>query len=266
LLLNAQQIHVSYVDVFKVNYAAVFLGLYVPGSVGADVARVALGRSFPRSQVAALAFSAAADRLFGFLGLLIVGFLASLQYLAYLDQSAAGYSDFRSLVLLLGTIFASGVAATVAGGVLARPIQEYARRHGWSERGALFRLAAQVVDIARWYSDHPYRMGLAVLISVVIHALGFAALTLIAWGADLGGSSLWKFAVAGAVTGIVNALSITPGGLGIGEIAFAQLILWLEPASGSPPYASIFLAYRIIFACTLVPALLIVFGRFRRAS
>jgi uncharacterized membrane protein YbhN (UPF0104 family) len=94
--------------------------------------------------------------------------------------------------------------------------------------------------------------------------LAFAALALIAWGGDLGGLSLWKFAIAGAVTGIFNALSITPGGLGVGEIAFAQLVLWLEPASGSLPYATVFFAHRIIFACTLVPALLVILGRIRR--
>ena len=109
------------------------------------------------------------------------------------------------------------------------------------------------------------RLLLGLVISIVAHALTLAALTLLAWGIGLGSVSLWKYAVAGALTVVINALPITPGGLGVGEAAFSQLVLLLDPAAGPLPYATVFLAYRVIVAITLLPALAVIPSLWHRA-
>ncbi len=43
---------------------------------------------------------------------------------------------------------------------------------------------------------------------------------------------------------MANSLPFTPGGLGIGEAAFANAALALEPVRSGAPYATAFLAYR----------------------
>ena len=98
LLLRTQQIDLAYFDVFKLNYAAAFLGIYLPGLVGGDIARVALGFSLSRIQVSALALSVAADRMTGLLGLLIVGTVASSVYLVLLDARLPQYAEMRTLL------------------------------------------------------------------------------------------------------------------------------------------------------------------------
>ena len=51
----------------------------------------------------------------------------------------------------------------------------------------------------------------------------------------------------------VNALPLTPNGIGIGEAAFDQICHWLEPVPTSAAYSSIFFAYRIISTLTCLP-------------
>ena len=266
LLLQTQNINPSFRDAFKVAYGAAFIGLYLPGAVGSDLARVGLGMSLPRSKLSVLALSVVADRILGIIGLMIVGLVASLTYLTYLDEGAPGYAQLRIVVLVLAGIFAAMLAGLVAVAPVARKLRPRAAAKNWTSRGIILRVVAQVVEAASLYMSQPGRLLLGLIVSILVHVLTLAVLTLLAWGIGLGGVSLWKYAVAGALTVVVNVLPITPGGLGIGEAAFSQLVLLLDPDAGPLPYATVFLAYRVIVAVTLLPALAVMPSPFRRSK
>jgi hypothetical protein len=121
----------------------------------------------------------------------------------------------------------------------------------------VLRTGAQAVEAAVLFMNQPARLLVCVIISVLVHAITLAVLALLARHIGLGGISLWKYGFAGALTLVINALPITPGGLGVGEAAFSQLARMLDPASGPLPYATVFLGYRVIVAVTLLPALLV---------
>jgi uncharacterized protein (TIRG00374 family) len=266
LLLRAQQIQSSYREVFRIAYGAAFIGLYLPGTVGVDIARVTFGLSLPQSKISTLTLSVIADRVVGLLALMLLGFVASGVYLTYLDPGSEGYDAIRRFVLTLGALFGGATLALVTAAALARRLQAHATAAGWHSRNHLLRAAGQAVDAARLYGDKPGTLLATMLISVLVHSLAFAVLALLAWKSGVGDTGFWKYAIAGAIAAIVNALSITPGGIGVGELAFAQILLWLEPAAKPVPYATVFLAHRVLIALTLLPALATMPNPFRRHS
>ena len=64
----------------------------------------------------------------------------------------------------------------------------------------------------------------------------------------------YMFAVP--LTLIVNALPLTPSGIGVGEAAFDQICRWLEPTPSGAAYSSIFFAFRVVSTLTGIPRLI----------
>jgi uncharacterized membrane protein YbhN (UPF0104 family) len=54
----------------------------------------------------------------------------------------------------------------------------------------------------------------------------------------------------------VNALPLTPSGIGVGEAAFDQICRWLEPTPSGAAYSSIFFAFRVVSTLTCIPGLI----------
>jgi uncharacterized membrane protein YbhN (UPF0104 family) len=57
------------------------------------------------------------------------------------------------------------------------------------------------------------------------------------------------------LTLVVNALPLTPSGIGVGEAAFDQICRWLEPTPSGAAYSSIFFAFRLVSTLTCIPGL-----------
>jgi uncharacterized protein (TIRG00374 family) len=261
-LLQTQKIQSPLFDVFKVVYASAFFGLYLPGMVGGDVVRVALGFNLSRRQMSVITMSVVVDRLLGMLGLFTVGLLACF---VYLDRFLA-HPQLRNLILLLGGTFSAGLLAAVVTGIFAQRLRGICQQREWPEKGFILRLAGRIIESTALYSDQPGRLVLGWGISTLVHGKEIAILAILAKTMDIGSLNLWQYAFAGAITFVVNFLPLTPGGLGVGEAAFSQLALWLEPASAPPAYATVLLAFRAIVALALLPAPLLLPGRLRRST
>jgi uncharacterized protein (TIRG00374 family) len=73
--------------------------------------------------------------------------------------------------------------------------------------------------------------------------------------------SFTDFLIAMGITQIVNLIPLTPGGIGVGEMAFANILLVLNPgASGA--YATAFFAYRLISMLAYLPGLIVFIPKF----
>jgi uncharacterized membrane protein YbhN (UPF0104 family) len=69
------------------------------------------------------------------------------------------------------------------------------------------------------------------------------------------GTTIYCFAIS--ITQIANLLPFTPGGFGIGEIAFSKSIsLFTQNFQAS--YATIFIAYRLIGLILYLPSIMLV--------
>lgn len=95
------------------------------------------------------------------------------------------------------------------------------------------------------------------LLSVVIMGVAVGPIVLIAEAMAFTGPSPGDYAIAGIYALLANSLPLTPGGLGIGEGAFASACLLLAPQATRAAYGTIFLAFRCVFILSTLPGLLI---------
>ena len=256
MLLAAQGIHVRRGQAFRVTYLASLAGVMLPGMVGGELVRVAMGRSFPRARIHELALSVVADRLVGLMALLLVGMTASLAFWTGLDSGGAAAAHLKMLMLGIMAFFVLAIGVAGAGAALAPRMVAHAAKKKWATRGTLLRIMADMAQAICLYRGKPGVLARALLLSLLVHVLVYSALTLVAVALHMAGSDPWKFTVAGVLAAVANALPLTPGGIGVGEAAFAQMILWLQPSSVILPYATVFLAFRMLTVITNLPALI----------
>ena len=79
--------------------------------------------------------------------------------------------------------------------------------------------------------------------------------TLIARMMNMPEISLLDYGLALAITQIVNLIPVAPGGLGLGEIAFANTLLSLHPEMMAA-YATIFVAFRLFGLICYLPGII----------
>jgi len=263
MLLAAQGIHVRRAQAFRATYLASLASVVLPGMVGGELVRVALGRSFPKARIHELALSVVADRLVGLAGLLLVGMTASLAFWTGLDSDGAAAAHVKMLMLGIMAFFVLAIGVTGAGATLAPHMVAYAAKNQWAARGAALRIMADMAQAVCLYRGKPGVLARALLLSLLVHVLVYSALTLVAVALHMAGSDPWKFTVAGVLAAVANALPLTPGGIGVGEAAFAQMILWLQPSPVILPYATVFLVFRMLTVLTNLPALIWLPGKVR---
>ena len=63
------------------------------------------------------------------------------------------------------------------------------------------------------------------------------------------------YILAVPLTLVVNALPLTPSGIGVGEAAFDQICRWLESTPSGAAYSSIFFAFRVVSTLLCIPGL-----------
>ena len=93
------------------------------------------------------------------------------------------------------------------------------------------------------------------LLSIVIVGGAVGPIILIAEAMPFAGPSAADYGIAGLYALIANSLPVTPGGLGIGEGAFASACIMLAPQAAQAAYGTIFLAFRCVFMLSSLPGL-----------
>ena len=250
ILLRAQGIDLRLWRTIRVLATSVFFANFLPGAAGGDLIRgVYVYRASPGRRAAAM-LSILIDRLIGLVAFVLLGLAAML-------TRPIGRGPLELSVLALSALFiALLVLLFFYGHVMAQALQRLLR--GRSAR------LAQVVDdtggALRQYVQDWRSTGLAMLLSVVIVGFAVGPIVLIAEampfaGPNFVGPSAADYGIAGLYALIANSLPVTPGGLGIGEGAFASACLMLAPQAAHAAYGTIFLAFRCVFILSILPGL-----------
>jgi hypothetical protein len=102
-------------------------------------------------------------------------------------------------------------------------------------------------------SSHPSLLA-AFALALMTQILTVLAVLVLARAIKIGLLSAADYMFAVPLTLIVNALPLTPSGIGVGEVAFDQFCRWLEPTLSGAAYSSIFFAFRVVSTLTCSPA------------
>ncbi len=249
ILLRSQEIGVPFKTLFQLGMLGQFFQTFMPGTVGADLAKALyIGKRFPHQKLRAI-FSVIVDRGVGLFGILVLGALA------YTAVGASLHATSHSLVPVIRSLGALLVTVTLGGVVfvlLLPPIGRiFASLQGrWPGFPTLlrkpFRILRQIVD---QYATKPATVGASIAISVLTHSLAVLVLFLIArqmfgpmpWGS----LDLPRFVLAASLGLVVMALPISPNGLGVGQVAFASIFSALGVGNESFG-ASIVTAFQLV--------------------
>jgi uncharacterized protein (TIRG00374 family) len=250
VLLRAQGVDLRLWRTTRVLATSVFFANFLPGAAGGDLVRgIYVYNAAPGKRAAAM-LSILIDRLIGLVAFVLLGLAATLT--RPIDKGPLEFS-----VLALSALFiALLVLLFFYGHVIAQGLQRLL--HGRSAR------LAQIVDdtgaALRQYARDWRSIGLALLISVVIVGCAVGPIVLIAEAMSFAGPNFASptavdYSIAGLYALIANSLPVTPGGLGIGEGAFASAVLMLAPQAARAAYGSVFLAFRCVFILSTLPGL-----------
>jgi uncharacterized protein (TIRG00374 family) len=247
LLLRAFGFSIPFVNLFHFVAIGTLTNLLLFGPVGGDALRAiyawrALGQGSGRIIISVLA-----DRLLGVFGLLSIAFTFSLLNWRSMKNVPA-LADVGQLLFLAFAACIIGVCAIFFTPRVGPHLIEALSR--WPR---LVTLVTHVATVVRMIRTNPLALLACFGLSVLIQTGSVAAALVIAEALNIGTLSMTDYAFAISITLVVNALPLTPNGLGVGEAAFDLICRWLEAAPSGAPYASIFFTFR---AASLVVSML----------
>jgi len=247
ILLRAQGLELRLARTMRILATSIFFANFLPGAAGGDLIRgIYIYQATEGRRTPAL-LSILIDRLLGLVAFVLIGLAAMLARPATTDTALE-----LAIVALSATFIAALAVVFRFGHRIAQSLR-------WAMSGRNARLV-QVIDdtgVALRQYAHDWRStGLALLLSAAIVALAVGPIVLIAEAMPLAGPSALDYGIAGLYALIANSLPVTPGGLGIGEGAFASACAMLAPHAAHAAYGTIFLAFRCVFILSTLPGLL----------
>jgi uncharacterized membrane protein YbhN (UPF0104 family) len=250
ILLRALGASIPFLNLLHFVAIGVLANVLVLGSAGGDTVRGiyawrALGRSGGR-----VAASVLADRLFTLLAVLFTSLAFSLLYWHRMQQVPA-LAALGASIIAAAAACAIGACMVLAAPGLTRPLEVWLLP--WP---AAARLLVQVRGVILMLRTRSLSLLAAFALALVTQILTVLAVLVLAQAIKIGVLNAADYMFAVPLTLIVNALPLTPSGIGIGEAAFDQICRWLEPTPSGAAYSSIFFAFRVVSTLTCIPGLI----------
>jgi uncharacterized membrane protein YbhN (UPF0104 family) len=226
LLVRALDLPFTLRDSFRLGMVGLFCNTFIPGAVGGDLVKAyLLAKAHPERKTRAVA-TVLIDRALGLFGLILfVAVLGSIQW-ALGDPRIGGNKDLQWMVKATAGVAGAAVAGFVLLGFLPqRRVDRFAGRLKWVPKlgGAL----AEFWYAVWMYRQRPRVILYGVMLSAVAHfALVFAfhsASRVFPPNNPAELATLPEHMVVAPIGFIVQAVPISPGGVGVGEAAFAGL-------------------------------------------
>jgi uncharacterized protein (TIRG00374 family) len=252
----AQGIKLSFAQSIALTYAGVAFNNILPGSIGGDFVRCYyVFKTFPGLKSGAV-LSTLFDRICGLLGIIVMVCVVALYRLNILSYNNHLYP---LLLAFLGTgmvgmlVFCFAILLPERRG-LNHWLERKFGHHRWS------RSAAPMLEAVRIYRHSKWVILECLAVSIISQLLLLAAILLINTMMGLPTISPFDYMFAFAVAQIISLVPLAPGGIGIGEAAFANIVLILNPGTIGA-YATVFFAFRLLMAMACLPGVIVgIFG------
>ncbi len=213
VLLGAAGFSLGTREAVQLSLIGMFFGLFLPGSASGDAAKIYYTVSKQeRGTRAELATIVLLDRAIAMWALFAMPFLAA----PFFTSEVASSGVFQTLLVFCGVVFGAGTLVLAA--VFFVPI-------GWIDalRNVIrWELPWRIVLAVREFRRSLGAVAVAFGLSVVAHSAAIATTAVVA--AAVAPSSLKaELALVVPLGFVANAIPLTPGGLGVGELAFHRL-------------------------------------------
>lgn len=247
-----QGIQLTYKRTILPTYLGVAFNNLLPGGVGGDFFRYYFVNKNIPTKRSVVMMSILFDRMTGLIGIFIAVVLCSLFNFNYFHEN-----NITLYFLVLSLVLSSGVVFLF---ILEKYLPQKTWLRDWLAQFHAKKWCKPLVSLLE--ALHVYRNSTKTLIeclaaSVLIQILIAGTCMLIANIMHFPALSFADYMMAIAFTQIANLIPIAPGGFGVGEIAFANVLILLNPSQPAT-YATIFLAYRLIGLLLYLPGVVIV--------
>ncbi len=210
-LLAQAGCYARWTTAFRLTYVGLFFNTVLPGSTGGDLARAyVVVRDHPERRASALT-SVVLDRLIGLVAMVL------------LAVAAIWTADDRFAPLRLWVAVALAVMVLGLGAFVSPTLRRLARVDRLLARLPQGRRLASLDEALRYQVARPGALVPALLLSFGNHLSSTAAIYWI--GHAFGdGHGFHDYLCFTTVANTVSALPLSPGGLGVGEVAFGSLM------------------------------------------
>lgn len=224
-LVRALDLPFTVRNAFRLSFVGIYYNTFFPGSVGGDLLKAYfIAHAHPERKARAVS-SVLADRALGLFGLIL--FAAVLGGIAWAagDARIVANPELQWIVKVMAVIAGASALGFLGLGLVAHRREKFAKRLQWIPK-----VGHGLAEM--WYAVMEYRQRLKVVaLGVVLSAASHFALVFAfhsasrvfppANPAEL--ATLSEHMVIAPIGFIVQAIPISPGGVGVGEAAFAGL-------------------------------------------
>ena len=238
-ILAAQGIRTGVWQCFLYNCAGILYSSFLPGGISGDAVR------------AYLFMKAVPDRRLAIVGAMVLDRVLGLVSMVFLGLMAAFYMAINVAFIRPYLVGFTAIFLTLIGGVAM--LQFIGGRHRHDDvpegfAGKSWARLKKVIASLRIHEYPPRVLAMAVLQSMVIHILVVVLIYLCSVHSGAGLDFLRVF-VATPIGLLINAIPLSPGGLGIGENAFELLYKTIGGSNGG---TSFLIARLFIYSPALV--------------
>ncbi|MBF0358824.1 MAG: flippase-like domain-containing protein [Magnetococcales bacterium] len=248
-LLASQKISLPFSWVHSITYLSMFFNLLIPGSVGGEALRLNYTFKSVPGRKSAVILTVFADRVIGLYGLFVlslVGLLISLPTVMAVTPLKVAMVTITAIVVG-GPLFAILL-------LLLLPRISWLRSYIYTPQDSrVWSIINSVVDVLRHFIRAKLRLLFTLLISISAHTIEVFALIWIAMRLDMMAITVEGFYVATPLAWMANIIPISPGGIGVGEVAFDQICHWLQPTQAAVAFSTIFFINRIFMMVASLP-------------
>lgn len=255
-LNTAQKISLSFPNTLTSTYLGIAFNNILPGSVGGDFVRgYYLFKKFPHQKSAGV-LSIFFDRVSGLMGIIVVACLSALYHLDMMNQVG---SMHYIMMVCFGLCILSAVILILSA-VLPKSlgISDWLRTR-FANKKWLIPLVS-LLDAINVYRHSKLIILECLILSILNQLLLLVIILLLSNMMGLPALSPFDYILALSLGQIANLIPLTPGGVGIGEAAFANILLLLNPGM-TGAYATVFFAFRLLLTLAYLPGVIIgIFG------
>lgn len=246
-----QNIHLPFKKTLLPTYLGFAFNNILPGNIGGDFFRLYyMLKKFPQQKNGA-ALSVFFDRALGLMGMIFIICIFAPYYLNSTHYNKA-----------LFYLFCTCMACCISGCILFVALLFLLGKINiidWLKKKSTSRLRWLNQLIAFLEAMYAYRNAKLIiveniLISMISQVWSLMIILFINKLMNLPLLSPLDCLIALIIGQIANLLPFTPGGIGIGEAAFANIMLMLNPGV-TAPYATVFLAWRLLMTLMYLPGI-----------
>jgi uncharacterized membrane protein YbhN (UPF0104 family) len=246
IILTGAGIISHYWKLCRIVFIGFFYNTMLPGNTGYDLAVISYATTEHEVDKTLTACSVIVDRLLGIITLLLISLL-SLLYLLMLGGSTLALKRLIKIVIFLSLT-----------GFLILAFIGWALKH---QRLKSFRIRGFLLKDLLRLRPKGQKLLLIMLISLFVH--GLIIFNMINCAHILGYKDInipiWLAVVPLAL--LINQLSITPGGLGVGEFSLFTLLALFDSGHNPNPGALVFILFRLSFFLLALPGAFFLFFR-----